>query len=379
MAAKREGGPAGGPAKKRARAGLPAEAGDLAEADAAVEGWRALGHSLLFKDFPAAGGGGGQGAGAPAKLACFDFDETLVKTKSGGTIPKGADDWKPWGPKVLLKLQELHDEGFRLAVFSNQGGVKGKVDGKAAALRMERLDNFMRRAHETEVKKGGPKLSFGLLACLAVRLEDTRFRKPEPGMWDFAEAQTLTGGASSVDKRASFFCGDAAGRAGDFSDTDLGFAKRTRLAFKLPEDVFGEESGKKTVRPAAAGQENLNKALCEALKELSKEYFDVKKIADDQPHLGELAKKATFKARALNKAQVNLAAHPKKVASGKEAMALPGIGKGTAKYIDEFLATGKIATPDDIAAAKDGPSVDQKAYAEQVAADKKEHMSHAFL
>ena len=64
MAAKREGGPAGGPAKKRARAGLPAEAGDLAEADAAVEGWRALGHSLLFKDFPAAGGEGGRGRGA---------------------------------------------------------------------------------------------------------------------------------------------------------------------------------------------------------------------------------------------------------------------------------------------------------------------------
>ena len=84
-------------------------------------------------------------------------------------------------------------------------------------MRMERVDNFMKRAHETEVKKGGPKLTFGLLACLAVRLEDTRFRKPEPGMWDFAEARTLADGASAVDKGASFFCGDAAGRAGDFS------------------------------------------------------------------------------------------------------------------------------------------------------------------
>ena len=388
MAPKREAGAAAGgggappakKAKKKAKKeGLPPEAGDLAEAAAAAAGWRALGHSLLFKDFPAAGGGRGPGAGGAAKLACFDFDETLVKTKSGGTVARSADDWKPWNPHVLLKLQELHDKGFRLAIFSNQGGVRGKVDGKAAQMRMERVDNFMKRAHETEVKKGGPKLTFGLLACLAVRLEDTRFRKPEPGMWDFAEARTLADGASAVEKGASFFCGDAAGRASDFSDADKGFAERAGLAFKVPEDVFGEEAGKKTVRPAAARQENFNQELCEALKALADEYFAVTKLAGEQPYDAAVVSKAPFKARALIKASSNLKAHPKAVASGKEAMALPGIGKGTAALIDEFIATGKIETPKELAKANDGPTAEQKAHAEEVAAKKQEHMSHAFL
>ena len=378
-----------GAAKKRKKAKKEAYSeapGELAEAGAVVGGWRVLGESLLFKEFASAGG---RGAGA-AKLACFDLDGTLVKTKSGGPFAMKDTDWKLWNPKVFQKMQELHDDGFQVVIMSNQAGVNGKVDGKSAQLHMNRVEGFMQDSRKPlkTTEKAGNKcaasgrgeagFTFGLLACLAIRKE-SRFRKPEPGMWDFSRERAINAGAPRVDQGASFFCGDAAGRPGDFSDTDLEFAKRVGLAFKTPEDVFGEEAGKKTFYKAE-GQENLNKELSEALKALAKEYFDAKAIVEKQDlEVSDFPKKSMFKARALNKAATNLAGHTKKVESGKEAMALPGIGKGTAKYIDEFINTGKIATPEDITKALAGPSVEQEAAAEQVAAKKKEHMSHAFL
>ena len=56
------------------------------------------------------------------KLVIFDADGTLVKTKSGRTFRKTADDWE-WLPGRLEKLQELRAQGKELAVATNQGGV----------------------------------------------------------------------------------------------------------------------------------------------------------------------------------------------------------------------------------------------------------------
>jgi hypothetical protein len=43
-----------------------------------------------------------------------------------------ADDWKWYSKEVVKKLQELHAEGYQLAFFSNQGGIKGALNGKAS-------------------------------------------------------------------------------------------------------------------------------------------------------------------------------------------------------------------------------------------------------
>ena len=59
---------------------------------------------------------------ATIKLVISDVDGSLVKTKSGATFRKTADDWQ-WLPGRLEKLQELHRQGKRLSFASNQGGV----------------------------------------------------------------------------------------------------------------------------------------------------------------------------------------------------------------------------------------------------------------
>ena len=61
------------------------------------------------------------------------------------------------------------------------------------------------------------------------------FRKPASGMWRALAARSA---GLQLDVAASFFVGDAAGRAGDHSDCDLAFARALQLRFYLPEEAF---------------------------------------------------------------------------------------------------------------------------------------------
>ena len=51
------------------------------------------------------------------------MDWTLIQTKSGNTHANNANDWDWWHPSVLPKLRKLVNEGFKIVVFTNQGGV----------------------------------------------------------------------------------------------------------------------------------------------------------------------------------------------------------------------------------------------------------------
>jgi DNA 3'-phosphatase len=74
-------------------------------------------------------------------------------------------------------------------------------------------------------------------------LKHDRYRKPHRGMWElYMEHIERLGYLSTKEAwtRASpFFCGDAAGREGDFAATDHAFAKNCGLRFIVPETLFG--------------------------------------------------------------------------------------------------------------------------------------------
>lgn len=48
----------------------------------------------------------------PPKIAAFDLDGTLIKTKSGVHFANDAGDWTWLYAKVPIKLKELHAQGF---------------------------------------------------------------------------------------------------------------------------------------------------------------------------------------------------------------------------------------------------------------------------
>ena len=42
-----------------------------------------------------------------SKIAAFDLDNTLIKTKSGNKFPQSYKDWQVWDDSVIPKLHKL--------------------------------------------------------------------------------------------------------------------------------------------------------------------------------------------------------------------------------------------------------------------------------
>ncbi|OQD70035.1 hypothetical protein PENDEC_c027G02805 [Penicillium decumbens] len=164
------------------------------------------------------------------KVAAFDLDSTLIKTKSGNTFPRSATDWQWWGSMVPQRLRELSSDGFQLVVFSNQKRISiqkdikaGSADSKSLAMFKEKLAAMMTELH----------VPISIYAATT----DPDYRKPRLGMWnEFHDDYDLD--VYGVDMKESFFVGDAAGRPGDHSAADLGFASNAGLKFNTPEQFF---------------------------------------------------------------------------------------------------------------------------------------------
>ncbi|KAJ1987522.1 hypothetical protein GGI25_005742 [Coemansia spiralis] len=168
-----------------------------------------------------------------AKFAAFDLDSTLIRVKGNWKYPKGADDWRFFHPSVPNVLRNLHSQGYKIVIISNQNGLR-KAKG-STELPKGAVD------YRKKIANIGKQLGISL-TILAATAKDY-MRKPSPGMWHLAE---LDNSGIVVDKSASFYVGDAAGRlkgwkAGveaDFSDSDLAFALNAGVAFYTPEEVF---------------------------------------------------------------------------------------------------------------------------------------------
>lgn len=63
-------------------------------------------------------------------------------------------------------------------------------------------------------------------------------RKPEIGMKNQFEQDLKTRYETLPHLEWCYYCGDAAGRPSDFSDSDKEFARKLGVTFKLPEEVF---------------------------------------------------------------------------------------------------------------------------------------------
>ena len=156
------------------------------------------------------------------KVAGFDLDWTLVRPlKSKYPISKNNSMWQ-FLPNRLLMLQNLQQQGYVIAIFTNQ-----KYTGQLLQSSLSRLQDIMNSLKQN-----------GINAWMAAATEDNYYRKPNIGMWSLFR---YTFNQSSV---IGFYCGDAAGRQQDFSDSDKQFLVninniyKIELHFLLPEQVF---------------------------------------------------------------------------------------------------------------------------------------------
>ncbi|QDZ23293.1 bifunctional polynucleotide phosphatase/kinase [Chloropicon primus] len=313
--------------------------------------WKYFCPAMIYKSY-----GVSEGEGR-SKVAAFDLDGTLIRTKSGNTFAISAQDWCAFNPKVFKVMEKLHRDGYRLVVFSNQGGISKKVRGRASANLRTKVDEVMCKKCSTD-PSGRREIKFPVVFFCANRKDDT-FRKPAAGMFNYF-CETFNRSVE-VDLKNSFYCGDMAGREGDPGDTDKTFAANCGLPFKTPEEVFGESTGKKALpkRDKDEDQTNFNEELCGMFVKIAEEIGKVDK----------------FKARAFRKAAETLKDYGKQVEGKKEAMKLPGIGKSIGEKVEEYCTTGKIALMEELF----GDVEATKEKAKKEAEDKEQGMAFAFM
>ncbi|QLG72420.1 hypothetical protein HG535_0D01280 [Zygotorulaspora mrakii] len=226
------------------------------------------------------------GANGPLKVYAFDLDHTIIKPKTAGSrFSTSADDWdfmnfSP-GRSALDKLLSIviEDATAQVVIFSNQGGVitvpsnsksctkyveKIRLILKAISLEkdgnrlLERLwiysspkkpASFTRKQNKSslltkpmkvvktlkKLNKPAPKLEEPMLMDPEIF---TKMRKPETGMMQEFKKDLESIYPTVISIEVCHYCGDAAGRKQDFSDSDKQFAKNLDVPFKLPEDVF---------------------------------------------------------------------------------------------------------------------------------------------
>lgn len=152
------------------------------------------------------------------KLACFDLDWTLIRPIHAKFF-KSSDDWA-FLPNRLALLKMLV-ESHTLVIFTNQN-----YKGSNLNLALERINKIIRHLNSEKIN-----------VWVFVSTHNDIYRKPNIGMWQVIEKLI-----HQVDIPSSFFCGDAAGRPTDHSDSDLLFSRNIGLTFYIPEQLFTNNS-----------------------------------------------------------------------------------------------------------------------------------------
>jgi bifunctional polynucleotide phosphatase/kinase len=165
------------------------------------------------------------------RVAAFDFDSTIIKTISKAKFSRDANDWCWWHGSVPGKLKELHSNGYRLVIMSNQSGISLRLPANAPkVIKDDRLTQFKKKA-------AAVFNNLNLPISVYAATERDRFRKPNSGMWgEFLKDHGLV--PVDVDLKNSIFVGDAGGRKGDFACSDRNFATNVGIEFKTPEEFF---------------------------------------------------------------------------------------------------------------------------------------------
>ncbi|CCK68187.1 polynucleotide 3'-phosphatase KNAG_0A05210 [Huiozyma naganishii CBS 8797] len=216
----------------------------------------------------------------------FDLDHTLIRPKRPkATFGNAPHDWKfmeyDTGPAINKLVEILKaDTHACFVIFTNQGGVLADPSTSKSFLNFEKKILLILKAVEAvdsgeeflnrlwiysstkkpaalskkiptlnskpgKVNKHSTSGKSNLKPLAALILLSEKFdemRKPATGLFvecnrDLKEILSPTDGPVNW----KYYCGDAAGRSTDFSDSDKIFALNTGVSFKVPEDIFNKK------------------------------------------------------------------------------------------------------------------------------------------
>lgn len=142
------------------------------------------------------------------KLAVFDFDWTLICPKNGTTWSSNKDDWKFLYDNTTDILKQYHIQGYSIVIVTYQS-------------RQYKIDMI----HEIITM-------FQDVIPITVIVSDKQTKK-DFDIMDYLDTDI-------IDINTSFYCGDADGEQGSWSDMDRKFAEKNKLTFYKPADLFAD-------------------------------------------------------------------------------------------------------------------------------------------
>ena len=157
------------------------------------------------------------------KVAGFDLDQTLVQWRCSGW-PSQPEHYELWSNSVITNLQKLHDDGYKLVIFSNQGGIRGAFQGKNAT-RIRALIDWIAELVDRP-----------LFAVCSTK-KDGGYHKGNAGMWTIMEE--ICNGGIQARPELSFFVGDADGHGENARNS-----KQQQYQAEGVDKLFAENVGK---------------------------------------------------------------------------------------------------------------------------------------
>lgn len=162
------------------------------------------------------------------KFILIDMDGTLVRTASGRTFPKTEHDWMP-----ILEMYDAlkRNQPVHIHIVSNQGNMTGKrnkVDEEAWRLKAEYICKSL--SYYT-----GASVSYDY--CRTTDKDDPK-RKPNSGMFDCFLRYMAHFYKVQVSPSDCIMVGDASGKPGQFSNSDLMFAKNSGIDYMDAADYI---------------------------------------------------------------------------------------------------------------------------------------------
>ena len=172
----------------------------------------------LYKEFP--------NFKLTPNIACFDIDQTIIEPKSKYKFPINKDDWvllyKNKTKEVLEKLIR-EEQNYCVIFISNQAGLKTQ----------EQINSWTEKIDDVVFELNIPVRVYASLG------KDI-YRKPFPTIWNLIR-EDFSINKIKINYEKTYYCGDAAGRVGDHSQSDYKFALNCGLRFELPETIFSDK------------------------------------------------------------------------------------------------------------------------------------------
>ncbi|KAL3940741.1 MAG: hypothetical protein SGBAC_004773 [Bacillariaceae sp.] len=170
------------------------------------------------------------------KIAAMDLDGTLTVWRTNGW-PSRLDHYELWSSTVPSQLRALHDDGYKLVIFSNQGAIRRSHDGKKATL-VKNVINWIAKLIDRPIH--------AVMSTKSIKTDPEKsHHKPSARMWDIAIRFLNNREPFVVTK--SFFVGDSADVNDEQGGVDFRFAAAvsvkhgggSQLKFYEPCQFFG--------------------------------------------------------------------------------------------------------------------------------------------